>query len=290
MQPVHSRGSPNKGTKSEVAASTLPSRGPTSGPKCYVTCAFSGVPKQGDKIRSGCLILAFLGAHKRAKVLCNLCILGGPQTWEQNQKWLPQPCLLGGPQEGQSAMQPVHSQGSPNKGTKSEVAASPLPSGGPTSGPKCYVTGVFSGVAKQGDKIRSGCLNPAFLGAHKRAKMLCNLCILRGPQTRGQNQKWLPQPCLLGGPQEGQSAMQPVHSRGSPNKGTKSEVAASTLPSWGPTSGPKCYVTCAFSGVPKQGDKIRSGCLILAFLGAHKRAKVLCNLCILGGPQTRGQN
>ena len=130
MQPVHSRGSPNMGTKSEVAASTLPSWGPTSGPKCYVTYAFSGVAKQGDKIRSGSLNSAFLGAHKRAKVLCNLCILGGPQTRGQNQKWLPHPCLLWGPQEAQSAMQPVHSRGSPNKGTKSEVAASPLPSRG----------------------------------------------------------------------------------------------------------------------------------------------------------------
>ena len=281
MQPVHSRGSPNKGTKSEVAASSLPSWGPTRGPKCYATCAFSGVPKQGDKIRSGCLILAFWGAHKWAKVLCNLCILGGPQTRGQNQKWLPHPCLLGGPKEGQSAMQPVHSRGSPNMGTKSEVAASALPSWGPTSGPKCYVTYAFSGVLKQGDKIRSGCLNPAFLGAHKWAEVLCNRCILGGRQTRGQNQKWLPHPCLLGGPKEGQSAMQPVHSRGSPNMGTKSEVAASALPSWGPTSGPKCYVTYAFSGVLKQGDKIRSGCLTFAFSGAE----VLNNPCSLGAPK-----
>ena len=40
---------------------TLPSRGATSGRKCYVTPAFSGVPKQGDKIRSGCLTPAFSG-------------------------------------------------------------------------------------------------------------------------------------------------------------------------------------------------------------------------------------
>ena len=40
------------GTKSEVAASPLPSQGPKRGWSCYVTPAFSGVPKEGDKIRS----------------------------------------------------------------------------------------------------------------------------------------------------------------------------------------------------------------------------------------------
>ena len=32
--------------KSELAASTLPSRGSKSGRKCYITPAFSGIPKQ----------------------------------------------------------------------------------------------------------------------------------------------------------------------------------------------------------------------------------------------------
>ena len=51
-----------EGTKSELATSSLPSRGPTSGQKCYVTPTFSGVPKRGDKIRIGSLTLAFSGA------------------------------------------------------------------------------------------------------------------------------------------------------------------------------------------------------------------------------------
>ena len=51
---------------------------------------------------------------------------------------------------------------SPTKGTKSEVARSPLPSRGPKSGQKCYITPTFSGV----------------------------------PQQRGQNQKRLHHPCL----------------------------------------------------------------------------------------------
>ena len=217
-------------------------------------------------------------------------ILRGPQTRGQNQKWLPHPCLLVGPQRGGKATRPLHSPGSHNKGTKSEVVASPPPSSGPTSGRKCYVTTTFSGVPQQGDKIRSGCLSPALFGAHKWAEVLCNPYILREPQTREQNQKWLPHPCLLGGLEVGGSATQPLHSRGYPNKGTKLEVVASPLPSLGPTSGRQCYTTRTFSEVPKQGNKIRHGCLTPAFSGAHKWAEVLRNPYILRGPQKREQN
>ena len=201
-----SQGSPNKGTKSQVGASPLPSLRPTRGRKCYVTLVFTGVPNEGDKIRSGCLTLAFSEAHKRAEVLRNRWIFKGPQTRGQNQKWLPHPCLLGATQVGGSAAQPLHFQGSPNKGTKSEVAASPLPSWGHTSGWKCYVTPAFLEVPKQGDKIRSGCCTLAFSRAHKWVEVLCNPCIFGRPQTRGKNQKCLPHPCLLPGPQEGGSA------------------------------------------------------------------------------------
>ena len=52
--------------------------------------AFSGIPNKGEqnqkcsptkgnKIRSGCLTLAFSGAQKRAEMLPHPCILGGPQ-------------------------------------------------------------------------------------------------------------------------------------------------------------------------------------------------------------------
>ena len=81
--------------------------------------AFSGIPNKGEenqkcsptkgnKIRSGCLS----GAQKRVELLHHPCILGDPQ----------------------------------HRGTKSEVAASPLPSRGPKRGQKCYVTPAFSGV------------------------------------------------------------------------------------------------------------------------------------------------
>ena len=147
---------------------------------------------------------------------------------------------------------------------------SPLPSWGPKRGQSCYVT-------------------PAFSGGRKRAGLRCNPCILGGPQQRRQNQKWLPHPCLLGGPKEGRIATQPLHSRGSPTKGTKSEVAVSPVPSQAPKRGQNCYVSRAFSGIPNKGDKIRSGCLTLASSGAQKRAELLCIPCILEGPQKGAQ-
>ena len=88
------------------------------------------------------------------------------------------------PQEGGIAIPDCYVtptfSGSPTSGTKSEVATSPMPSRGPKRGRKCFVTRAFSGVTNKGDKIRSGCLNPAFSGAQKRAEVLRNPCILGG--------------------------------------------------------------------------------------------------------------
>ena len=97
--------------------------------------------------------------------------------------------------------------------------ASPLPSRGSKRGRKCYVTPAFSGAQKRAEMLR----HPCILGAQKRAEML------RHPFT-------------LGDPQQ---------------RGTKSEVATSPLPSRGPKRGRKCYATLAFSGVPnaKLGSK-----------------------------------
>ena len=152
-----SRGSPHKGTKSELAALPLPSRGPkrgrkchvthvfsggpkqgdqirigcltptSQGPKggwnCYVTPAFSRVPKQGDKIKIGCLTPAFSGAQKRAEVPRNPCVLGGGggQTRRPNQNWLPHPDLSGAQRRAEMLRHPCVLGGSPKKGTKSEV-------------------------------------------------------------------------------------------------------------------------------------------------------------------------
>ena len=168
-------------------------------------------------------------------------------------------------------------------GAKSEVAASPMPSWGPKRGRKCYVTLAFSGIpnAKRGE----------------------------------QNQKWLPHPCLLGGPKEGGNATAPLQSRGSPTPsagskvksgyltlaflgaqkraemlrhpciigdrqrqawGAKSEVATSPLPSWGPKRGRKCYITPALSGVPNAKH-------------GKQNQKWLPHPCLLEGP-TEGGN
>ena len=163
-------------------------------------------------------------------------------------------------------------------------------------------------------------------GPKKRAELRHNPYTLAGPQyqARGDNQKWLPHPCFVGGPKEGGIATQPLHSRGppTPTAGRKSELATSRLPSRGPKRGRRynvtptfsgvpnhngnkitidyltltfsraqkrlnCYIIAAFSGVPnaKRAEKFRSGYLTRAFSGGQKRAEVLCDLRSLGGPQ-----
>ena len=78
---------------------------------------------------------------------------------------------------------------------------------------------ILGGPQSKGDKIRIGCLTRALAGAQKRAEVLRNSCHPRGPRCqrtgrkselaaapqlsrgtptkRGQNEKWLPHPCLL---------------------------------------------------------------------------------------------
>ena len=57
--------------------------------------------------------------------------------------------------------------------------------------------------------------------------MVCNSGV---PLKRGQNQKWLHNPSVLGGQQMGGIAAQHVRPWGSREKGTKSEVATEPLP------------------------------------------------------------
>ena len=204
----------------------------------------SPTPSAGSKIRSGCLTSAFPRAHNRTEMLCHPCILDRPQQMEKNQKWLPHPYLLGGPQKGRNATAPsfwgipdakrreqnqkwlphlclpkgpqqdgnatsaLHSRGSPTKGKKSEVATSPLPSGGPTKGPKCYGTRILGDPQRQARGAKS--------------EVVASPLPSQGPTTRRK--------CYL-------------HSRASATNGKKSEVATSPLPSGGPTEGPKCYGT-----------------------------------------------
>ena len=79
------------------------------------------------------------------------------------------------------------------------------------SSPVVIVITILSSIlpnTKHEEKIRSGDLTPAFLGALKGAELLPNPCILVGPQRQAgrEKKKWLPHPYLLGGPEEGGSA------------------------------------------------------------------------------------
>ena len=132
-------------------------------------CILGDAQTKRDKIGSGCLTPAILGAQNRSEMLCNPAFSGIPKQ----------------------------------RGTKSQVAASPLHS---------------PGLTKQGgDKIKIGCLTPAFSGAQKRAEMLPHPCILEHPQAKGDKIKigcltpaffgapmraeLLPHPCILMDPQ-----------------------------------------------------------------------------------------
>ena len=93
--------------------------------------------------------------------------------------------------------------------------------------------------------------------------MLHNPCILEDTQTKGTKselaQKWakmLHNTCILGEPQ------------------TKGDKITN-----GPASGWKCYISAAFSRIPKKkGTKSEL---------AHKWAEMLHNPCILGDPQIK---
>ena len=158
-------------------------------------------------------------AHKCTEMLHHSCFLGGPYQNGQIGIGYLTPAFSGGgggAQMGGIAMTPLHSWGSPTRGTNSEMGTSPVPSRGPPDERNCYVTHAFSVVAKKWDAIGISCLTPAFSGAHNRAELL--------------HQNWLPHPCLLGSPQLGGSAMSPLLCRGVPVNETKPKLAASPLP------------------------------------------------------------
>ena len=227
--------------------------------------------------------------------------------------------LLGDPQVGGIATPPLHCRWSPTKGIKSELAASPLPSRGPTSGHNYYVTPACSGVPNKGDKFRIA-TSPLPSRGPTSGRNCYITPTFSGVPNKGRTNSELATSYLrlLGDPQVGGIATPPLHCRWSPTKGTKSELAASPLPSRGPTSGLNYYVTPAFSGFPNKGDKFRiatsplpsrgptSGrnCYItptfsgsqqrgqiqnwlphtFAFSGTHKWAELLHYPCIVGGP------
>ena len=165
-------------------------RWPTNGQNCYITPAFLGVPKQGDKVKGGPQVGTIATSPLRSR--------GSPNKGTKSKvagKWaqlLYHPCVLGGPQtRGQSQRCP----------TSGRIATSPLRS---------------AGVPKQGDKVKGGPQVGGIATSPLRS---------RGSPNKGTKSKvahksaQLPHhPCVLGGP------ITPA-CRGSPNKGTKSKVA-----------------------------------------------------------------
>ena len=284
----------------------------------------SPTPSAGSKIRSGCLTSAFPRAHNRTEMLRHPCILEGPQQREKNQKWLPHPYLLGGPQKGRNATapsfwgipnakrreqnqkwlphlclpkgpqqdgnatSPLHSRASATKGKKSEVATSPLPSGGPTKGPKCYVTCILGDPQRQAQGAKSEVVASPLpsQGLTRGRKCYVTSALLGVPNKGEQSQEWLPHPCLLGGPKEGRNAMSPLHSRGSPTPSTGSETRSG-------------YLTFAFSRALKSGKMLRHPCNLnkreqnqiwlphLCVSGGQK--EIVCHPYLLGVPQRQAQ-
>ena len=87
---------------------------------------------KGDTIRIACLTLAFSGAKKRAEMLPHPCILENPQTKGNKIR--------------KGYLTPAFSRIPEIRGTKTEVAASPLSYWGPKRVRKCYVTPAFLGI------------------------------------------------------------------------------------------------------------------------------------------------
>ena len=132
--PLRCRGSPKEGAKSKVARSPLLSQGPTNKRVCYVTLAFSGVPRRGDKIRGGYITPAFSGAHKWVGFLRQHDILGGPRKRGRNQKWLHHPCLLKGPKVGGTTPATLGGGGGQRRGQNQKWLHPPCPPRGPQVG------------------------------------------------------------------------------------------------------------------------------------------------------------
>ena len=102
------------------------------------------------------------------------------------------------------------SLGDPQQGEKIPSGYTTPAFSGARRGGNCYMTLPFSGGTntKRGEKIRRCYLTPAFSWARKRVESLHNSSILGGPQSQAweENQKWMPHPCLLGGPNDGGNA------------------------------------------------------------------------------------
>ena len=101
-----------------------------------------------------------------------------------------------------------------------------------------------------------------------------------------QNHNWRPHPRPLGGPQVVFRYVT-LAFRGFPSKAYKIRMGYLTPALSGPTNGRNCYVTLDSRGSPAKGTKSELATSPSASLGANKWAELLYNPCILGGPQHR---
>ena len=142
-------------------------------------------------------------------MLCDLCMLGGPQRQA--------------------------------RGPKAEVATSPLPSRGAKRGRKCFATPEFSGVpnATRGEQNQKLLPHPCLDVRPKRGRKCYITLAFSGVSNtkRGeQNQKLLPHPCLDVRPKRGRKCYVTPASSGGPNAKRReqiSKVAISPMPSRG---------------------------------------------------------
>ena len=96
-------------------------------------------------------------------------------------------------------------------------------------------------------------LTASFLGPQKMAKLLHQPCVLGDTQTKGTKPELSASPLPSRGSKRGRKCYITLAFSGIPKqRGTKSELASSPLPSRGPKRGQKCYITPAFLGIPKQ--------------------------------------
>ena len=178
------RGPRQTGTKSEVATSPLPLRGPKESKNATSPLRSPGSPTKGSKIRSG------------------------PQQRGTKSEVASSPLPSRGPKRGRKCYVTPAFSGIPNKGEQNQKWS-------PTNGNKIrsgYITPAFSGVQRRAEMLRHPCVlqDPQQRGAKSGVV----------PNIGEQNREWLLHPYRGRGPKEGGNATSPWPSRGSRNTGS----------------------------------------------------------------------
>ena len=174
----------------------------------YITRAVRGVPNKGTKSEVATSPLPSEDAQKTAKWLDSLCRLAGPQQGDKSKlatsplpsqcdkkraEWLHNPTRLGWGGGGQ-------------QGDKIKVATSRMPSSqGPQKRAEWLHHPYRPRSPQQGDKIKNGSITYAFSVFPKRGQNGYIALAVWGSPTRGQNHKCLHPPCLLGAPKRGRN-------------------------------------------------------------------------------------